>query len=194
MALMASLLAAMFLACLAMALVLLGSAGTTIAARDGQAQAAAYAAQAAATLSVSELRGRPEWDGAVRGGAVADVAAEPGDFADATFFPRAPWDGSLIDLHALTSQRQAESDAASPPGIAGPMWRLFEFGPISRLIPSDTRRHPFYVAVWSADGRGGLLLVHATAIGAGGVRASVEASIGPGTGGGPVRLAIRSVR
>jgi hypothetical protein len=193
-AILASLFAVTFLTCLGMALVLLGSAATTIAARDGQAAAAAYAAQAAATLSVSELRTRVAWTGAVMPGALPDVAVEPGDFTDATYFPRAPWDGSALDLHTLTAQWQAASDAAAPGGLPGPVWRLFEYGPISRLIPSEPRRHPFYVAVWTADGRGGVLLVRATAWGTGGVRASVEASIGPGAGQGRVRLAMRAVR
>ncbi len=194
MAIMASLFAAMFLTCLGMALVLLGSAATTIAFRDSQASAAGYAAQAAATLSISELRLRADWSGAVMPGALLDVAVEPGDFTDASFFPRAPWDGSTLDLHSRTAERQADSDAAAPPGLPGPVWRLFEYGPISRLIPSEPRRHPFYVAVWTADGRNGLLLVHATAWGAGGVRASVEASAGGAGPGGPARLAMRAVQ
>lgn len=194
MALMASLFAAMFLTCVGLALVLLGSASTTLMANDGQARAAAYAAQAAATLSIAELRARPDTTGATTAGPLADLCATPGTLVDASLLPPAPWDGSLVDLTALTRQRQADSDAAAPAGLPGPVWRLFEYGPISSVVPSNSWRHPFYVAVWTADGRGGLLLLHATALGPGGVRASVEASIGPRGGvGRPTRLVMRAV-
>jgi hypothetical protein len=193
-AILSSLVAAVLLTCLGMSLVLLGSAATALSAHDAQGTAAAYEAQAAAMLAASEVRVRPDWSGVWSAGVPADVSAAPGRLADATFFPRAPWDGSSIDLHALTTARQAESDGALPPGVAGPVWRLFEYGPISRLVPSDPSGHARYVVVWVADGRGGVVLLHATAFGAAGVRASVEASVGlrPGAAA-PSRLAIRSV-
>ena len=82
-----------------------------------------------------------------------------------------------LDLAALTHRRQAASDAAAPPGLPGPVWRLFDYGPISRVIPSSGARPPFYVAVWAADGADGLLVLRATALGADGLTASVEASL-----------------
>jgi hypothetical protein len=194
-AVIASLFAAMLLTCLGVALALLGAAATTLAGHDRQAAAAAYAAQAALSLSAAELRARADTSGAIAAGVPADVSAEPGAFADASLYPRMPWDGSLLDLHTLTAVRQSDSDAAAPAGMPGPAWRVFEYGPISRLVPSEPRRHPFYVAVWVAGGRDGLILLHASALGAGGVRASVEASLRPGTGGSPsVRQAIRTVQ
>jgi hypothetical protein len=156
---------------------------------------AAYDAQAAAVLAASEVRSRPDWAGVVSAGAVADLCAEPGRLADLSLFPRAPWDGSPLDLHALTVARQADSDAALPPGVAAPVWRLFEYGPISRLVPSEPREHPDYIVVWAADGGNGVVLLHATAFGASGLRASVEASVGTRPGApAPSRLAIRSVQ
>jgi hypothetical protein len=183
----------MLLTCLGMSLVLLGAAGTTLAAHDWQATSAAHAAHAALTLATAELRARSDWSGAMLDGATADVCAAPGPFADGSLSPPAPWDGSSIDLRRLTQQRQAASDAAAPPGVPGPAWRLFEYGPISRLVPSDARRHPYYIVVWAADGRGGLLLLHATALGPGLVRASVEASLVRQAGVPLDRLAIRAV-
>lgn len=192
MALIASLFATALLLCLGTALVLLGSAETTLAAHDVQAQAAGHAAQAVLSLAASELRGRPSWTGVVLGG--ADMCASPGTFVDVSLQPPAPWDGSPIDLHALTARRQADSDAVAPPGVAPPVWRLFEYGPISRLVPSEPRRHPYYVVVWAADGREGTVRLHATALGPSGTVSSLEASVGRlPDGTSLVRLAVRAV-
>jgi hypothetical protein len=193
MALLASLFATALLACLGMSLVLLGSAETTLAAHDAQAQAAGHAAQAALSLAASELRALPSWTGVVAAG-TPDVCATPGRFLDATLQPSAPWDGSAIDLHALTVKRQADSDAAAPPGPSPPVWRLFEYGPIFRLVPSESRRHPFYLVVWTADGHDGTVRLHATALGSGEATSSLEASVARGAGGTSLRrLSMRAV-
>jgi hypothetical protein len=185
--------AAILLTCLGVALALLGSAASMLALRDGQAVDATYAAQAAINLASADVRARTDWTGVTAPGSPSDFSAAPGVFVDA-MVPRSPWDGSSIDLHALTSRRQADSDAAAPPGIAGPVWRLFEYGPISRVVPSDGRRHQLYVVVWAAGGRDGRLILHATALGAAGLRASAETSIRPPTGGAPaLRQASRTV-
>jgi hypothetical protein len=174
-ALITSLFATALLACLGMSLVLLGSAEATLAGHDVQAQAAGHAAHAALALASSELRALPSWTGVVLPGA-PDICATPGRFVDDSL-PRAPWDGSAIDLHALTLKRQADSDAAAPPGVAPPVWRLFEYGPISRIVPSDAHRHPHYVVVWAADGREGTVRLHATALGPSGTMSSLDASV-----------------
>jgi len=176
MAIVASLFATTLLVCLGLSLVLLGAAETTLAGHDVQAQAAAHAAHGALWLSMSELRAMTAWTGVLAAGA-PDVCATPGGFVDASLEPSAPWDGQTIDLHVLTAQLQAESDAAAPPGVPPPVWRLFEYGPISRLIPSEPRRHPYYVVVWAADGRGGRVRLRATAVGPSGVVSSLEASV-----------------
>ena len=194
MALVASLLATMLLVCLGTSLVLLGAAETTLAGHDVQAQAAAHAAYAALSLAASELRERPSWTGVISAGG-PDLCAVPARFADVTLQPPAPWDGSVIDLHALTLKRQADGDAAAPPGLPPPTWRLFAYGPISRLVPSEPRRHPFYLVVWAADGTEGTLRLHATALGPSGVVSSVEASVARRPDGTSLRrLTIRGVR
>ena len=193
MALVASLFATALLVCLGTALVLLGSAETTLAGHDVEAQAAGHAAQAALSLAASELRGLSSWSGVVAAGA-SDVCATPGRFVDVSLQPRAPWDGSAIDLHALTLARRADSDAAAPPGVSPPVWRLFEYGPISRVVPSEPRRHPYYVVVWAADGRDEMVRLHATALGPAGTRSSLEASVARAGGGTSLRqLVIRRV-
>jgi hypothetical protein len=193
MALLASLFATMLLTCLGMSLVLLGSTNTKLASHDLQAAGAAWAAHAAVTLATSELRARGDWSGLFTDGTSPDTCSAPGQLIDTSLTPPAPWDGSPIDLPALTQQWQQASDAAAPAGTTPPQWRLFEFGPISRVMPAEPRRHPFYVVVWTADGRGGLVLLHATALGAGSLRASVEVSLAKDAGGSVERRAIRSV-
>src|SRR5262245_29338480 len=121
MALIASLFATMLLACLGMSLVLLGSAGTALAARDRHSAAADHSAEAALRLAISELRARADWTGAVGPGWTVDVCAEPGRFVDGTLFARAPWSGTLIDLHTETRQVQTAADAAAPAGVAAPV-------------------------------------------------------------------------
>lgn len=193
MALLASLFATMLLTCLGLSIVLLGSTNTRLAAHDLRAAAAARAAEAAAALATSELRTRSDWSSALTSNGSPELSAAPGSLIDTSLMPPAPWDGSPLDLLALTQQWQQASDAAAPAQTTPPQWRLFEYGPISRLIPAAARRHPFYVVVWVTDGRGGLVLLHATALGAGPVRASVEASLARGAGGAVERRAIRSV-
>jgi hypothetical protein len=181
------------LACLGMSLVLLGSAETMLAGHDLQARAAAHAADGALSLAASELRALPAWTGVLSEGA-PDVCATPGRFVDASLQPRAPWDGSVLDLHVLTAKRQVDSDAGTPPGAAAPVWRLFEFGPISRVIPSEPRRHPYYLVVWAADGREGTVRLHATALGPSGAVSSLEASVARRADGTSLTwLAVRAV-
>lgn len=193
MALMTALFTTALLTCLGVSLVLLGSAETTLASHDVQAQAAAHAAHAAVSLAESELRALSDWSGVVSPGA-PDVCRTPGRFVETSLQPRAPWDGSSIDLHALTIKRQADSDAAAPPGVAPPVWRLFEYGPMSRVVPSEPRRHPYYLVVWAADGREGRVRLHATALGPSGTASSLEASVARQPDGTSLRrLAIRTV-
>lgn len=195
MAIIVALFAAMLLTCVGVALALLGAAATTLTLHHAQASDAAYAAQAGLSLASVDARGRADWRGGFAAGTPPDRCASPGAFADTSMLPRSPWDGSTIDLHVLTAGRQADSDAATPAGVAGPVWCLFEHGPISGVVPSEARRHPLYVAVWAALGRDGRLLLHATALGASGLRASAETSIRPATADGPaVRQATRTVR
>jgi hypothetical protein len=192
MALLAAVIAAFLLTGLGVSLVLLGSAGTALAAHDRRAVDAEYGADAALRLAISELRERTDWSGVGLAGAAADVCAAPGRLVDTTLFPAAPWDGSLIDLHTLTEQLQAAAAATAPPNVAAPVWRLFEYAPISRVIPPEPGRRPLYLAVWAADGGGGLVLLRALALGPSGARASLEASLARDGTGAAVQLAIRS--
>jgi hypothetical protein len=192
MAILVSLFATMMLTCLGLTLALLGSAEVTLAGNDWQSAAATRAAEGALNLALSELRARDDWTGVLTAGGV-DVCASPGALVDASLFPRAPWDGSLIDLHAVTATLQGAADAAAPPGSTPPVWRLFDYAPISRLIPASAGRQPWYLAVWTADGGDGVLLVHATALGPAGLAPSVDASVARRPDGRSLkRIAVRT--
>ena len=73
---------------------------------------------------------------------------------------------SALDLRALTARLQADSDAAEPGGGPAPAWRLFEYGPLARLVPDAGSRNPYYLVVWVAD-EDGLVVARAVAYGPG---------------------------
>ena len=84
--------------------------------------------------------------------------------------------GSPADnLRALTARLQAESDAASPSGVA-PAWRLFSYGPMARLVPESGWQNPYYLVVWVAD-EGGTVVARSVAYGPGDGRSITEASL-----------------
>jgi hypothetical protein len=188
-AILVSLFATMLLACLGLTLALLGSAEAALAANDGQSKSAIRAAEGALTLALSELRARPDWSGVLTEGA-PDVCAVPGVLTDTSLLPHATWDSSLIDLQAATAALQAATESGVASSAEAPVWRLFEYGPISRVMPGEAP--PWYLAVWTAGGRDGVLLVHATALGPGGLRPSVDASVARDAGGRLIRLATRT--
>ena len=194
MALIVALFASVLLAGMGLSLALLGSAETMLAGHDGQAAAAAQAARGGIALAESQLRAMADWSGVVTAGSPTDVCAVPGPFTDVSLQPRG-WDGAVIDLHAQTLRLQADSDAATPAGLAAPVWRLFAYGPISRLTPPGAPPAPFYLAAWVADGRDGVLLLHAAAFGPAGLLTAVEASVARRPGGTSLdRLALRRSR
>jgi hypothetical protein len=182
-------------------LLLLGTGEATLAARDRDGRAAAYAAQAAATAGLAELRALPSWGGVVAPGAYPEVSSTPSRLADSSLTPAAPW-GRVLDLRALTARLQSETDAAGRPGDPS-VWRLFAYAPLSRLVPAASN---FYLLVWvaddTADGDGdpstdknGILILHAETTGPDDVRAIVEASVSrQPVQGGPDLFRILSIR
>ena len=190
MAILTALFATVLMAGLGMSLVLLGSAEAMLAGRDRDARVAAHAARGAAAIAVAELRAMPSWAGVIAPGTPADVCATPSSFVDDTLTPVPPWGGGALDLHAVTARVQAGSDAAVPAGRPVPVWRLFAYGPISRLIRSDVPRPPHYLAVWTADGGGGVLLVRAAALGPAGGFSAVQLSLAREAAGAPPRLLV----
>src|SRR5438045_2071387 len=141
MALLTALFASTLLMGLGLSLALLGSGEGTLAARARDAASAAYAARAAATLAFAELHLQPSWTVVLRPGAYPELSAAPAQIVDTTLMPTSPW-GAALDLRALTTELQAETDAAGAPGdpIA---WRLFAYGPMARVVAAGTWT-PYY--------------------------------------------------
>lgn len=186
MALVTALFATALLMGLGLSIVLLGSAETTLASRDRDGRALGYAARAGASIAAADLRALPSWVGVAAPGAVPEVSATVGQLVDSTLTPAAPWGGPTLDLRALTTRLQAESDAASPSGGA-PRWRLFSYGPMARLVPEAGSRNPYYLVVWVAD-EGGNLVARSAAYGPGDGRSIIETSLARDSGTNLVRI------
>ena len=184
-ALVIVLLLMVLLAVLAGALITVSTTETLIGAAHRQAQEAAHGADAALERALLDLARLPDWS--------VVLAAPPANalstFDDGAAAPIGP-DGRRIDLALLTAARQRESDSRDGPlfGADSPQWRLFAHAPIQNLAAS-VAPVPVYLVVWVADdGMDGdgdpsrdanqRVIVHATALGAGGTSRSVEAAIG----------------
>lgn len=175
MALVTALFATALLMGLGLSILLLGSAETTLASRDRDGRALAYAARAGASVAAADLRALPSWAGVAAPGAVPEVSATAGQLVDSTLAPAPPWGGPALDLRALTARLQAETEAASASGSAPP-WRLFSYGPLARLVPQSAAKNPFYLVVWVAE-EGGTVVVRSVAYGPGDGRSITEASL-----------------
>jgi hypothetical protein len=194
MAVLTSLLATALLMALGLSILLLGSAETTLASHDREARALGYASRAAGSVAVADLRALPSWDGVPMPGAFPEVSATPGPLIDATLAPAAPWGGAPLDLRALTVRLQTDSNAAAPSGGPAPPWRLFEYGPLGRLVPSSAPANPYYLVVWVA-GDTGTVVARAAAYGAGDARSITEITVQRLTvAGGPDSFRILTVR
>jgi hypothetical protein len=192
--LLTSLFATALLMALGLSILLLGTAETTLAAHDRDARALAYAARAAAAVAAADLRVLPSWAALAASGAVPEVSATPGGFVDSTLAPAAPWGAGPLDLRALTTRLQAESDAASPSAGVAPRWRLFEYGALIRLVPEAGFRNPYYLVVWVADDAG-TAVIRAVAYGPGEGRSITEISmIRQPVPGGPDEVRLLTVR
>jgi hypothetical protein len=194
MALLTALFGTVLLMALGLSVLLTGSGEVVLAARDRDARALACAARGAAAIAAADLRALPAWDGLSASGPVPEVAATPGAFVDSTLAPAAPWGAPALDLRALTARLQAESDAAAPGGGPAPIWRLFEYGALTRLIPDAEVRNPYYLVVWVADAAG-VVVARAVAYGPDEGRSIIDMTMTrPAEPDLPRILTIRTVR
>ncbi len=187
-----ALLIAVLVGAVAAALVALTTTETLISASFRHGKEASYGAEAALERALHDLATMPDWSPA--------LTAPPGgltsSFDDGEAMPRAP-DGRVLDLAALTLERQRESDRRDGPAVFGadsPKWRLFAHAPLSALMTAPGLDVPLYLVVWVADDesdgdgdpavdRNDQILVWALAFGAGGARRSLEARVGRTDGG-----------
>lgn len=112
--------------------------------RDGME--AFYAADAALEASVDELAGATSWTPLLGGALSAWWSAS-------TSAPATAFAGSL-NLVAMTSALQTETNASAGLGANTPSWRLFGHGPISAIWPDAGPVGDVYVVVWAADDTG----------------------------------------
>ena len=180
-ALIIALMATMLLTALGIAVVMVTSTETQIAANFRDGQEALYAADGGIERVVQDLLMVPRWNDILTG------TVQSG-FIDTTTTPTLPGGGVTIDLVRATAALQYETDTANLWGANNPRWRLYAAGPITNLLPSGTIDSWMYIAVWVADDpseqdgnplfdTNGVLTLHAEAFGHGGTHKIVETTI-----------------
>jgi hypothetical protein len=139
-----------------------------------------YAAEAGAARVRADLSAAPDWT-AVPGGALQT------SYFDASPHPVTPA-GRPLDVAGVTAALQAETNAALSAGPNTPVWRLFASGTLSALAGGVLLGRDGYLLVWVADDPSesdgdpavdgnGVVLIRADAIGAGGLRRSVQLAL-----------------
>jgi hypothetical protein len=141
-ALILALMAAVLLALLGAGLVLVGSTEGAIAANFRASYEARYAADAAAERAVQDLLRLNDWTAVLSGTASST-------FTDGTQTPTLP-SGQPLDLVAMTTGFQGESDVVASWGSNNPQWRLFAYGPLAGITGTGTVQSAYLVA-WVAD-------------------------------------------
>ncbi len=180
-ALIIALLATMLLTALAMALIMVTNTETKITANFRNSQEALYAADGGTERVVQDLLLVPRWNDLLTGTVTSS-------FHDSTMTPSLPGGGATINLANATAQLQATSDAANLWGPNNPRWRLYAWGPVTSLLPSNTIDSWMYIAVWVADDPSeidgdpltdvnGVLTLHSEAWGPSGAHKVVEITV-----------------
>jgi Tfp pilus assembly protein PilX len=186
-ALVIALMSMMLLTALGAAVVMVSRTETAIANNYRNSQEALYAADAAVERVVQDLLMVPRWNDILNG----NVTSSFSDGAPASITLPA---GGRINLVNATNVLQAATDTADLWGPNNPRWRLFAWGPISRLLDTSTIDSPMYVAVWvgddPADGAStgvadgdplldsnGTLTIRAEAFGPAGTRKVIEVTV-----------------
>jgi len=185
-AIIVALMATLLLTALGLALVMVTSTETQIAANFRDSQEALYAADAGVERVVQDLLMVPRWDDILTG------SVQSG-FIDTTMTPTLPGGGDTISLSEATTALQVETDTANLWGANNPAWRLYAAGPVANLLPTGSIDSWMYIAVWIADDPSeidgnpladvnGVLTLHAEAFGHGGVNKVVEVTVARTTG------------
>jgi hypothetical protein len=178
----------LLLAALAFATVMTTDVERMSAASEPNRLAVAYAADAALDRAIQELQAPPDWTSAL-GGGVTSALREGG----ATMW------GQSIDLAAMTSELQAETDAAEARGADTTRWQLFLSGTLSAMVPGRPREVLPYLVAWvgddlaESDGNpmvdsNRTIRVHARAVGPRDARADREAVLRRDEDGGVGRV------
>ena len=205
MALLCALLMTALLSTLGGTLVVLVLAEQLASARHRASLEGLYAAEAGIERAIGELRLLPGWQTLPGPGT---GSASP-DFNDGASTARLA-DGTVLDLGALTIERQVESDAAYPSAADRPVWRLFAHACLDRVIEGGAGTAPSYVLVWIADDPDDLdgdpardsndvVMVRAQVFGVGRIRRAVEvvlrrhSALDAAGGGGTLRTDVDAI-
>jgi hypothetical protein len=156
-ALIIALMAMMLLMALGMALVLTTTTETRISANYREGTEALYAADAAVERVMDDILTVPDWNDILSG--VRQSAFIDGVPGGTRTLP----DGSLLDLDKATNMldcgktttcNDADMNVVTnerPWGMNNPHWKLYAYGPVSEMLPTDTINSNDYVVVWIAD-------------------------------------------
>lgn len=173
-----SLIAIVVLNALGLGLITLTNTEAAIAANHREASEVLYAAEAAAECAASEIMPAASWSDVLSG-------ATRSAFEDGTRTPLLA-SGVRLDLNAMTTALQAESDADARRGANNPRWRLFLYRPLSQI--ARTGGASAYVVAWVADDLAetdndplvdgnGAVTIRAQAMGQHGTQRTIEATI-----------------
>jgi Tfp pilus assembly protein PilX len=179
-ALIIALVATVLLTSLGLGLVMLSDTETAISSNFRAGNETLYAADAAVERVVQDLLLVPRWNDVLTG-------VTRSSFVDDTLTPTTPF-GAALNLTALTTELQAQSDATSPWGANNPQWHLFAYGPLADMLGEGSIQSYSYIAVWISDDpsetdnnpsadANGVLTVLAQALGPNGTIRAVEVTI-----------------
>jgi hypothetical protein len=180
-AIVIALVATVMLTTLGLGVLLLSNTEGSIASNYRAGNETLYAADAAVERVVQDLLLVPRWNDILTG-------AVQSSFVDSTTTPTLP-SNAPIDLTAMTSEIQAQSDATSPWAANNPVWRLFAYGPMNDLLGNaNLIQSQSYLAVWIADDpadgdnnpaadTNGVLTLLAQAVGVTGTVRAVEVTV-----------------
>lgn len=194
-ALIVALMATMLLTALGMAAVLVSNTEGMITANYRRSGEAIYAADAAVEMAVQDLLMVPRWNDVISGGAAGTPAVSSMTasfvYGSASTEFDIPAGGKVIlccSASSVSGQLQSETNTANLWGPNNPSWRLYAWGPLSSILPTQTVGSDAFVAVWVADDPSesdndpmvdgnGVLTLHAEAYGAGGTRKIIEVTV-----------------
>jgi hypothetical protein len=156
-ALIIALMAMMLLMALGIALVLTTTTETRISANYREGTEALYAADAAVERVMDDILTVPDWNDILTG--VLQSAFVDGPAGGTRTLP----DGSVLDLDKATNMldcgktttcNDGDLNVVSeerPWGMNNPRWKLYAYGPVTDMLPTDTINSNDYVVVWIAD-------------------------------------------
>ena len=157
---------------------------------------ALYAAEGLAEYVLAELTSDASWGPALTG-------ERHSAFLEPTSQPIAPWN-EVLNLSAITSRVQQESDATWSASLDTPQWRLFAAGPFETLV-SSRGAAPMFLVAWVADDvadgdadpavdTNGSVMIRAQALGLGGLQRSLILVLRREEGKGSRLVSWREVR